>query len=54
MVAWLRVTAVGDTVISGLTVVGSLYLMWSLAKKGTGKLRVRLLVGMVMSDFFLG
>ncbi|EIW66507.1 hypothetical protein TREMEDRAFT_34775 [Tremella mesenterica DSM 1558] len=51
---WQRLTVIGDVVISSLTIIGASYLLLSLFKKGTGKLRVRLLVGMVVSDLSLG
>jgi hypothetical protein len=54
MTNWTEATAIGAAVISGSTLVSSLYLLWSLLRKGRGKLRVRLLLGMVISDLILG
>ncbi|ORY25814.1 hypothetical protein BCR39DRAFT_470972 [Naematelia encephala] len=54
MVAWTYINAVGGSIISGLTVLASVYLMVSLARQGRGKLRVRLLLGMVISDLLVG
>jgi hypothetical protein len=47
-------TAVGALVIEALTIICALYLIWSLSKQGWGKVRVRLLLGMVASDLMLG
>ncbi|KAK8861433.1 hypothetical protein IAR55_002252 [Kwoniella newhampshirensis] len=48
------VTATGGAVVSGLTLIAAIYLLISLWRQGRGKLRVRLLVGMVISDILLG
>ena len=47
-------SSIGAMVIECLTVVASLYLLRPLSKQGLTKLRVRLLFGMVFSDFLLG
>lgn len=47
-------SAIGAMVIESLTILGSLYLLFPLSKQGMTKLRVRLLFGMVLSDFLLG
>ncbi|WWC68808.1 uncharacterized protein I206_102743 [Kwoniella pini CBS 10737] len=49
-----QINATGASVISGLTLIAAAYLLWSLIKQGRGKLRVRLLLGMVISDLMLG
>ncbi|WRT65521.1 uncharacterized protein IL334_002466 [Kwoniella shivajii] len=49
-----QINATGGSVISGLTIIAALYLLISLVKQGRGKLRVRLLLGMVVSDLILG
>ena len=54
MVRWTYINAVGGTVISALTLAAASYLLFSLWRQGTGKLRVRLLIGMVVSDLLLG
>ncbi|WVQ79035.1 hypothetical protein IAT38_001127 [Cryptococcus sp. DSM 104549] len=48
------INAIGSTVISGATLTVAGYLLYSLIRQGKGKLRVRLLVGMVISDICLG
>jgi hypothetical protein len=50
----LFINGVGQTVIAGLTVFGSSYLLYALLKQGRGKLRVRLLLGMIFGDLLLG
>ncbi|WVQ94498.1 hypothetical protein IAU59_001577 [Kwoniella sp. CBS 9459] len=49
-----KVNATGASVISGLTLIAASYLFYSLVKQGRGKLRVRLLLGMVVSDLAIG
>ncbi|WVR03983.1 hypothetical protein IAU60_000982 [Kwoniella sp. DSM 27419] len=49
-----KINATGAAVISGLTLVAATYLFISLIRQGRGKLRVRLLIGMVLSDLILG
>nr|XP_018264526.1 uncharacterized protein I303_02696 [Kwoniella dejecticola CBS 10117]OBR86684.1 hypothetical protein I303_02696 [Kwoniella dejecticola CBS 10117] len=49
-----QINATGASVISGLTLVAAAYLFYSLLRQGRGKLRVRLLLGMVVSDMMLG
>jgi hypothetical protein len=53
-IEWTRINAYGSSIISGFTVVASVYLLTSLIRRGRGKIRVRLLVGMVVSDLLLG
>lgn len=50
----LFINTVGQTVISTLTIIGSSYLLYALMKQGRGKLRVRLLLGMILGDLLLG
>lgn len=54
MVAWLFINTIGGLIISALTLVAATYLLVSLWNQGKGKLRVRLLMGMVISDLLLG
>jgi hypothetical protein len=54
MVAWAKINAYGSTVIAASTIVAASYLLITLFKQGRGKLRVRLLIGMVSSDLLLG
>ena len=54
MVRWTFINAVGGVIISALTLVAASYLLFSLWSQGRGKLRVRLLLGMVISDVLLG
>nr|XP_019050188.1 hypothetical protein I302_00613 [Kwoniella bestiolae CBS 10118]OCF29118.1 hypothetical protein I302_00613 [Kwoniella bestiolae CBS 10118] len=49
-----QINATGASIISGLTLLAASYLLVSLIKQGRGKLRVRLLIGMVVSDIILG
>ncbi|WVF66890.1 hypothetical protein IAT40_001633 [Kwoniella sp. CBS 6097] len=49
-----KVNATGASVISGLTLIAASYLFVSLLRQGRGKLRVRLLLGMVVSDLVIG
>ncbi|WWC87696.1 uncharacterized protein L201_002588 [Kwoniella dendrophila CBS 6074] len=49
-----QINATGASIISGLTLIAASYLFISLIKQGRGKLRVRLLIGMVVSDLILG
>ncbi len=49
-----RVAAWGALVIVCLTMLGAGYLGYALIKRGSGKLRVKILLGMVMSDALLG
>ncbi|WWD08846.1 hypothetical protein V865_006960 [Kwoniella europaea PYCC6329] len=49
-----QINATGASIISGLTLIAAAYLFFSLMKQGRGKLRVRLLIGMVVSDLILG
>ncbi len=51
---WARINAIGSTVITATTIGASIYLFVVLVRQGRGKLRVRLLLGMVTSDFLLG
>jgi hypothetical protein len=53
-VDYVRVNAIGATVISFVTLVAATYLLYSLIRQGRGKLRVRLLTGLVISDIALG
>lgn len=48
------INAIGSIVISAITLTSALYLLVLLHRQGKGKLRVRLLVGMVVSDLLLG
>ncbi|KAL7419679.1 hypothetical protein Q5752_005593 [Cryptotrichosporon argae] len=54
MVNPVLINAIGSVVISALTLVGAVYLLWTLWKQGKGKLRVRLLIGTVASDILVG
>ncbi len=54
MTNWLRINSIGSSVIAGSTILAALYLLVSLVRQGRGKLRVRLLVGMVISDVLVG
>jgi hypothetical protein len=47
-------SSVGAIVIESLTILASLYLLKPLTQQGLSKLRVRLLIGMVVSDLALG
>lgn len=51
---WARINAIGSSVITSITIAASVYLFVVLSRQGRGKLRVRLLLGMVISDFLLG
>lgn len=51
---YTKINAIGGTIISSSTIIAAAYLLWSLARQGRGKLRVRLLLGMVISDLILG
>ena len=51
---WTDINAIGGLVISALTLIAAVYLWLSLWRQGRGKLRVRLLLGMVISDVLLG
>lgn len=51
---YTRINAIGATTLSVLTVVSAAYLLYRLLQQGRGKLRVRLLIGLVSSDIFLG
>jgi hypothetical protein len=50
----LFINSVGQTVITTLTIIGSSYLLYALMRQGRGKLRVRLLLGMILGDLLLG
>jgi len=50
----LFINIVGQTIITSLTIIGSSYLLYALMKQGHGKLRVRLLLGMIFGDLLLG
>lgn len=50
----LFINGTGQTIISSLTMIGSLYLLVALFRQGRGKLRVRLLLGMIFGDLLLG
>jgi hypothetical protein len=50
----VRINATGQAVISGLTILGAGYLLIALVRQGTGKLRGRLLLGMIFGDIALG
>jgi hypothetical protein len=50
----LFINSVGQTVITTLTIIGSSYLLFALLRQGRGKLRVRLLLGMIFGDLLLG
>lgn len=50
----LTINGIGQTVISSLTIIGSVYLLVALWRQGRGKLRVRLLLGMIFGDLLLG
>lgn len=50
----LFINVVGQTVITSLTIIGSTYLLYALMRQGHGKLRVRLLLGMIFGDLLLG
>jgi len=50
----LHINGIGGVAISGMTLIAATYLLISLWKQGRGKLRVRLLLGMVISDLLLG
>jgi ABC-type enterochelin transport system permease subunit len=50
----LFINGVGQTIITSLTIIGSTYLLYALMKQGHGKLRVRLLLGMIFGDLLLG
>nr|XP_031863082.1 uncharacterized protein CI109_001560 [Kwoniella shandongensis]KAA5530154.1 hypothetical protein CI109_001560 [Kwoniella shandongensis] len=54
MTSIATIMATGATVVSGLTILASAYLLVSLYLQGRGKLRVKLLLGMVISDLLLG
>ncbi|KAK4685663.1 hypothetical protein P7C73_g4483, partial [Tremellales sp. Uapishka_1] len=54
MVNYVYINAVGASVITASTVLASLYLMVELFRQGRGKLRVKLLMGMVFSDLMFG
>lgn len=48
------VTSIGGLVIECSTIAAALFLLHVFIKQGPGKLRVRMLLGMVSSDFLLG
>jgi hypothetical protein len=50
----LYINSVGQTIITSLTIIGSSYLLYALLRQGHGKLRVRLLLGMIFGDLLLG
>lgn len=50
----LAINGIGQTVITALTIIGSIYLLIALWRQGRGKLRVRLLLGMIYGDLLLG
>jgi len=50
----LKINSIGQTVITTLTIIGSTYLLYALLRQGHGKLRVRLLLGMIFGDLLLG
>lgn len=50
----LFINGVGQTVITSLTIIGASYLLYALWTQGRGKLRVRLLLGMIFGDLLLG
>ncbi|ODN80744.1 hypothetical protein L202_02901 [Cryptococcus amylolentus CBS 6039] len=54
MAKYTLINAWGGTVISATTLVSATYLLTLLWKQGTGKLRVRLLMGMIISDLAIG
>ncbi|KAE8540778.1 hypothetical protein D1P53_003142 [Cryptococcus gattii VGV] len=54
MLPYSLINATGSIVISAVTLISALYLFLMLYRQGKGKLRVRLLVGMVISDLLLG
>ncbi|KAL1409521.1 hypothetical protein Q8F55_003504 [Vanrija albida] len=54
MTNYTRITTIGGLTIAALTIVCSLYLLFSLASHGRGKLRVRLLIGIIVSDLTVG
>lgn len=47
-------SSIGAIIIECLTVLGAVYLLFPLGRQGLVKLRVRLLIGMVVSDLALG
>lgn len=51
---YARVNAIGAISLACATLVAGMYLLISIARQGHGKLRVRLLLGMVASDLVLG
>ncbi|RSH94508.1 hypothetical protein EHS25_004311 [Saitozyma podzolica] len=51
---YTKINAIGGTILSASTIIAAAYLLLSLARQGRGKLRVRLLLGMVISDLVLG
>ncbi|WVQ73830.1 hypothetical protein IAR50_003411 [Cryptococcus sp. DSM 104548] len=54
MVYYPAINAWGGTVISAITLISASWLLFLLWKQGTGKLRVRLLMGMIISDLAIG
>lgn len=54
MTDYTRITTIGGLAISALTILSALYLLYSLISHGRGKLRVRLLIGIVVSDMSVG
>jgi ABC-type enterochelin transport system permease subunit len=50
----LYINSIGQTIITSLTIIGSSYLLYALFRQGHGKLRVRLLLGMIFGDLLLG
>lgn len=50
---WTLTTAAGGVAISVVSLFCALYLMYSLWHNGRGKLRVRLLMGIVSSDIII-
>lgn len=53
-VNYTRINAIGVCVIASSTVISAAYLLGTLAKQGRGKLRVRMLLGMIASDLMIG
>ena len=51
---YARINAIGAISLACATLIAGMYLLISIGKQGHGKLRVRLLLGMVASDLVLG